>query len=117
MSTERVERSYRGISVHLAVHHREGLGGEQVRPERVGGPDWTAGIAAGTASVPSGRLPALVDRAAAHRRERLPPGPRARAGRRRAGGLSVPRVAGARPTPCRMHTPNSSVGRSAGPTG
>jgi hypothetical protein len=51
MSTERVERSYRGISVRLAIHYLEALGGDQVGPGRVEGPDWTADLAADTASV------------------------------------------------------------------
>lgn len=42
----RVERSFRGISVRLARHYLEGLGGEVVDDETVEAPDWTAHLSA-----------------------------------------------------------------------
>jgi hypothetical protein len=41
-----VERSFRGISVRLARHYLEGLGGDIVDDGRVEGPDWTASLSA-----------------------------------------------------------------------
>lgn len=41
-----VERSFRGISVRLARHYLEGLGGEIVDDQHVEGPDWTATLSA-----------------------------------------------------------------------
>ncbi|MFB6305008.1 MAG: hypothetical protein ABEH47_07570 [Haloferacaceae archaeon] len=42
----RVERSYRGISLRLAVHYLENLGGERIDDGRVVGDGWEARLAA-----------------------------------------------------------------------
>ena len=42
----RIERSFRGISVRLARHYLEGLGGEIIDDHRVEGTDWTATLSA-----------------------------------------------------------------------
>ncbi|MFW5937864.1 MAG: hypothetical protein ACOCSN_02880 [Halanaeroarchaeum sp.] len=47
----RVERAFRGISVRLARHYLEGLGGEIVDDERVEGPDWTATLSSETIAI------------------------------------------------------------------
>ncbi|MFB6132547.1 MAG: hypothetical protein ABEJ44_03985 [Halanaeroarchaeum sp.] len=47
----RVERSFRGISVRLARHYLEGLGGDIVDDETVEGPDWRATLSAETVAI------------------------------------------------------------------
>ena len=48
---ERREKSYRGISVRLARHYLEKLGGEIVSDERVKGEGWTASLSAEKVSI------------------------------------------------------------------
>lgn len=48
---ERRERAFRGISVRLARHYLENLGGEAVDDDRVEAEDWTVDLSADTVSV------------------------------------------------------------------
>jgi len=48
---ERREKSYRGISVRLARHYLEKLGGEIVSDERVESDAWTASLSAEKVSI------------------------------------------------------------------
>lgn len=61
--TERVEKSYRGISKRLAVHYLQNLGGDLVEGEaeghgtaRVAAGDWTATLSAEKVSVAGGTM-------------------------------------------------------------
>ena len=49
--TERVERSFRGISERLAVRYLTNLGGERVDEDTVEGEDWTATISSESVGV------------------------------------------------------------------
>lgn len=53
MSDARVrrEKSFRGISLRLARHYLEKLGGEAVSDERVAAEDWTASLSAEKVSI------------------------------------------------------------------
>lgn len=47
----RVERSFRGISLRLACHYLENLGGERVADRTIQGEDWRATVSESTVTV------------------------------------------------------------------
>lgn len=49
--SRRIERSFRGISVRLAIRYLRNLGGEQVAEDAVEGEDWTATLSTDTVEI------------------------------------------------------------------